>query len=1723
MHKQERALGPFGPLDELDGVPVPAGWGAPIANALDSAWSLVEDEDRTILHPLGDFLARHASELAEMKSGRSAGWRLPPGAREANPVVSTLLLNPSGAQVPGLTRLLLVLVAAAVEAGTSAPNPTRKQLARLASILRGAFDDPDSGLRLVLGDAGSIPRMIRSVDANLAGGDGSVHPGFAAAWKSWIRDLLTRWMLTDPVQISADIRPHFILSGVEGPGAEIGGGPDPDDQTRVDCDHTEASAEPGSGPSPAAKKAKAHAYSLMRGSGGDLFTPSDQLAPTEHIQMLARLAMKAAKELGQGSSANAEEPAALAFVIAGGIRELDLKHVRWGYEAAGKLIAIDPTRPCLYRAVCRPPNAVKVGAALEGWVTPVVDQLAWPLPPSLHEVLRGLCPDGSPNVGDTVFPRILPTAARQFLWGVSRNLAPQLALSPGVARLVMAAELARQHGPEVAQLVLGDSFSVSVAPAHYSAQTDSAVAKLAYSLQKVWFGESADVAPGTPSPLGSRLILTNDAARRWPDQLRGQMRSAAHRKDSSKALQLLAHRDRLAAALCAVSGGRPADWIGALRLDDIVPEYAIAIIRDKANDSLRTARIVATGYRWLADLRGYLDRLIQLSDDVGGSEWSLHAQRVLLSQEPLFSMPEGHGGSFLAADLRQSMPEPLRGVPNHYRHRLNGFLELSGVDPELRHGQLGWVLAAAHVLADMSPWSAKSFGKEMAPILDQYMVDDGWYPPTQRTPRWSWRGVPERPLIDWGAIAQRHTTDHAQSVRRLKARLMESWKEVSDDVYGRLGAAIEEYFPSLHLSPETRRLEFSPELARQSPVEMSLNHYALLCDRVQLGDQHPEDATEGIATRILLYRLVLGARRRGVIRGPLPGRPVLRVTSDPSPFFPGLGLAVRQAEAIRQQLIARASESRAHDAGPLALSCVLALSPYRRLELAMSAVNAANGAVRSKSKPDCVRVPAVVDRVMVPMAFGGLPALLLSKRAVDAPTGRAPASGDFAAWLQPLLAKAQVAPDESSATLGLVESLFQAAGRLELSGPERTTLLKESLLASVATDRSVARDDNWPARTADECAGHNPEARGPVYEDEPAPAPATRPRTSDRSLRSGYARFVASLNPETFPGLIGRKSDSTYGWRGRLDEYLRSLSAEFGERSNLGLLIGFTRHRLRYGGAKKSKLQHATLSWVTRFASDLLAVAGQGSILAWTTEEFGENYLAVLVGKPVTARRQAFDALLPFHRYLMEVHQVPEAPLAELAAFSGERVKYMAPGSLTRHEVETVQQVLQSDLESEQARNDATPEFVRLLALRELMFIILEAAGIRPSSAYGLTYGDLALLGPGRDFVRIHATGGFGRAKSVATLGYIPLEGTLWARVRDRVVEWLDQEKALLNESTWWRLPLFAVSIGEKRRFSRAHLTCRLDELLKWVTADKKAHTYWLRKSRVTARHENAMGSPRAMARDVHAAMSFSGHVLIQTPLESYISDPSIPLHRQIQEGREASRADILAMTNQIGSQLDMAWLRSGGAGEVHRLAVVLDRIGMGTMQAPVGRLTSPPPLRRNRTIIPRHVDTYARAAHRFSERHDVLLHSGLTERQASALDHLAARYVVLRGASPWPLPDLKHKHAIMKPARHLAGTERAFAVLDMSPDDGLKGLADSFMRQVHVSRLYGPRTIMVLDESSDFEAAAAFLKATGMRLMIDDATGVGVLMVCDDAIGAQSHTAAFQWVMSMLWLHARL
>jgi len=1242
------------------------------------------------------------------------------------------------------------------------------------------------------------------------------------------------------------------------------------------------------------------------------------------------------------------------------------------------------------------------------------------------------------------------------------------------------------------------------------------VIKAVVDIQRRWFGETAEFPTEAKRSFGSKLVLTDEAARRWPEELRQRMRSAAHQKAGAELAQWRAHRDHLAAALCAVTGARPNSWLGEIELDQIIPEFALVIITDKASDMLRQTRVAATGWRWVADFRHFLTRLATLAGGAAGADAAGHAERILRSEAPVFSLPEDQGGRLTVAALRNSMPAPLRDVPNHYRHRLNQCLQRHPIDPELRHAQLGWVVTPAHTLSDLSQWSAKAFGIQMASILDDIMVRDGWYPATQRTPNWTWAGLPERPLKDWEAVVNAHLSEHSQNVRRLKSKLVERWKSVSADVCVRLSRAFAEYFPGLKLDVEKRRLEWAPHRNKREPEEMSGSHYGLLCEHVRRGDKEPDDAAEGIAARVLLFRIILSARRRGVVNGPLPSRPVLSVTDNPSPFLPRLGLAVRHAEALRERLLARAREGRDHDMGSLVTTSVLAYSAYRHFDQAVAAVGAAAGASRSQGRPDCVRVPAMIERRLVPMAFGGLPAVLLVRRRQQEPPPPRPTEKEHVGrWLRKALARTMPLPESDAECVRLVESLFQAVGRLELSGPERTVMLGRSTLASVSVERSLARDDDWPLRTAVTAQLDTDDAPESVFEDEPAAAATARPY-SRREVEKGYARLTAALNPDRLPTVSGSTSDSHHGWRGRLASYLGRLQSEFDGRTNLGLLIGFTQHRLRYGGRRKTKLAHHTLASTTRFAPALLAVAGSKFILDWDADEFRANYLAVLVGKRVTTRRQAFDALAEFHAYLVEVHDAPDISLAELATYAGERIQFVDPGMLTPREVARVLEELRADLDAEKARADAAPETVRLLSLREIMFVLLEGSGIRPSSAYGLTLADVVLLAPDRDFLRIRTSGGYGRAKSTASLGFIPLEGSLWKEARDRVNEWVLQEKQLQPVDA----PLFAKAPGERRRFGRAYLTRRIDELLKWVTADRNAHTYWLRKNRITARHERVTGMTEPMARDAYAALSTSGHVLIETPLQSYISDPAIALHRQLRDGGRAARSEILAVANQKEAPLDMAWHRSGGADSTQRMATVLNRIRLSN--SPLDQvLTDPPRLKRRETMTPRHVDAYARARHRHRDRTEALIQCALSVRQADELDRLAALYFGRRGEVPWPVAPGGHRR-VLKPPRRLAGTEELFAALSTGPTEDAVLLAEAYSTQGHSKQLHASDIVMTLPTAAEVDAARRFLQVTDVGMDMTVSSGFDALVIRGGEDNRKSHAAAVRWFMAIVWIFHR-
>lgn len=1708
----------------LDGG-VPGAWAPWIARTLHSLWTNSSTTDRVILFPLGSFLAQHEPELAKARfSPAHTPPALAEGSHKSLPVGATLLRYQHRVRPPVLTRLTTILVAVAIETGLGDAQG-RRRVESLAMMLRGAFADQGSQLRILFPDTHSIPALVQGYEAYLRSrpaGDSELQ-GFNDIWNSWLRDTLLRWIRTDPLAIAESFRSPLAPS-LDAATIPVGGHESEDGDSASDVAVYLVERDlPSLDESPRGEQIKAEAGALLRSSHGDLMLPMDQLAPPELVSRLIGHAMASAREfLRAGDAAHAEPPAALSFSVAAGLREMDLPAVVWGGNHTKAALVVDTDLPVLYRKVFRPPNAVVPSNEMAALLASTTDVLRWPLPPSLHAALKALATESGELDGRPVLPLCAMAFSRAYrLWDVVTELAPESGLAPTQVRLALASEIARTLGTEVSQLALADTFSMSAAPAYYSAPTELSLAVVVSSVMERWFGEGVPVPEDLQRTFGSLLVLRDEAARTWPDQLRHRIRSGAHRKGRTDVDAWVAHRDHLAAALCAVTGSRPTDEVGRITLDQVIPEYGLVVLRDKASDVLRLTRIAATGNLWMADLRLFLNRIHAISASPRRPQAAQLAHRILRGEAPLFSVPDGVAERGLtAAELTASMPALLRCVPNHYRHRLNQKLARKGVDPELRHAQLGWVVSPAHAMANLSHWSAKAFGAELAGTLDETLVEDEWYLPGKKAPAWSWEGLPARPAKDWEALAKAHKAEHQDNVRRLRKNLSARWDELSPGVVNRLAQAFAEYIPMLAIDVDHRRLTRAPGHRIDEAVELTRDDHALIWERVRQGDQNPHDALESVIARILLNRLVRNARKKGMVKGPDPSRPYLRVTSEPSPFLPELGLAVRHAEAIRKMLLERAWLQRSHDEAPVSYMVVLAFSPYRDPARATAAVAVANAATRSSSQGHCLRLPANVDGLATPMVMGGLPALVLARRGIQAPKGRAPSQELVESWLRERLEGVLDFVGQVNGVLAPTVSLFRAAGRLELSGQERLALIEGASVGAVPVERSLARDDKWPLRTATPKPNKD-DARIDATYDEEATMPLQSQALDRRKRETGYAKLTALLTPEGLAKIAGGKSDGHYAWRGRLKKLLAKLRTEFAERSNLGLLTGFVMHRLQYGGAIKSELQHVTLGTdLTRFSRDLLEVSGGNNIIEFDEAQFQRHYLAVLLGKSMSSRRQAFDALMLFHGFLVQEYQVEEQSFAELEAFAGQRVKSLDPGFFTLVEKQRVFQVLEADLEEERSHIDANPKQVRCLELRKLLYLVLEASAIRPRSAHGLTLGDLCLSGEGRDFVRVRLTGEYGHAKTPRSTGFIPLTGELWEASRDWVVEWLDRAKVQLEGTSWWTAPIFAIELRSRRRFGLVFMTRRIDRLLKWVSSNPKACTYWLRKSRITERLDAVLHTDQPLARDVYAALRAGGHADIDTPLASYVGEPAIVVARHLRDGLDTTRSAILAITGLDAPQLDMAWQRGGADTLRARFVTALARVGSRSAASPMEVLTQPPPLRRAAVLVPRNIHDFASSLRACDGRSEAILRAGISSRQADALDAAARTMLLRRGTSPWQLEGLRASRSVLALPRRLEGTNALFALLDTEPGAELLMLANAWLLQANLDGLHGPEVMLELADDSAFSAAQWLIAKTQVHLELGRRGEMRVLQVPKDVRRSMSHAAAFRWLLAVTWLH---
>lgn len=1704
---------------ELDGVPVPRSWMPDLSRTLLDLERSTPPEDRGILASLFAYLAKHGRTLRE-EAAIPASVQAPSRSIAAHPVAVTILAFREHRR-DGMLPLLGIAVCAALEPG----GVSRSRVSSLCSAIRGGMER-SSGWPLLLAGVISISDLIRVLRVPTA--ESGLPNHVAQMWTSWLRDTLARWMLRGLQR--APQAPGALVSDQDPPNVPVGDSlvEDADltvaltyvsDEEVVSDDELPADDSPSS-----VRSARALAAHLRRESDGDILSPPDAWIPAELIaELMGRSLQEARGALQMAALGDAECFLALALAAAGGLREIDLQLVRWGAHPDSLSFVLDPEVPVLYRPIRRPPNAVAPPAELRDWLKPNTETVAWPIPSLLHQLLSELATPSGRAPGVRVFPALTGQVELPYrLQDVIVRLMPDMRTGFLPIRFAMAADIARRFGPEVSQLALGDAFSMTTAPAYYAAIPETRIAEHVGAIQRRWFGKPSQIPAQRNGTIGSRLVLTDHAARAWAAAHLKLRHAVAHQDAAS---QWRAHRDRLASVLCVVTGHRPEDGIGLIRLYDVLPSSGLVILQDKQVDVRRATRVAATGRRWLTDLRAYLDRLADVSESFPMSAPGLLASAVLRGEAELFSapMPNGEVSVMGSADLRASMPDELRTVANFYRHRLNQYLQQHDVDPELRHAQLGWIVSRTHSTADSSPIAPKALSKLLGPILDQLVVDDGWYGHSQRV-QWHWDRVPMPPLKDWPALLAEARRQQDRELRALLERLRQRGREIERNVLPRLAEAVGDLIPPLRVDTEAVRLV----LAQHDPssrvvVPVTAEHHARICDRVRMRNEDTSSAIESIVTRLLLYKLVRRARDRGIIRGPIPTRPYLRLRAEPSPFMPGLGIALRHAEAVREAFLARAREQNARDQAYLATVAMLAYSPYRTVDAALSAVGNVADLMRSRAGHGLLRLSGSKGPSRIDIAVGGVPSLLLSRRSMDTQTARAPAIGRLGDWISTALPSGFPWPAGPRAVDALV-GMFAAAARVELSGVERWMLEAGGLTATVSALRCVAHEDRWPVRTR-ALDDQRRRAATPAYVDGASTDP--QGKAPVEPWREDYRRFVALLNPRTFRVQRAdkaprreRASDGKRAWRRDLAHALSDFAAKVGKRSNLGVLAGYSLEHVLHGSEAGRRLEHASLHReITRFSSSLLDILAGRTLLDLDASTLLEAYTAVLVSKSPTARPYTFEELRRFHRFMTRAHGLPEIAFADLAVLAGSRTTSVDAGLLTEAEIRLVVRQLRDDLATATANAEGDPATVRACELRLLLFLLLESSGIRPGSAYGLTLADLHFLGEGRDFVHVRTTGDYGEAKTSSAIGYVPLAGDLWLEHRSWAQDWIGRERSRCSPASGADLPLFAQEPGHRRRFAADELTRRFDALLKWASGDPDASTYWLRKNRVTQRYRALVRLPQPMARDVRDILGACGHSDIAVALAHYVNDPAAVLFTHRTDARDTPRRDILAVTGLAGPPLDMAWSRAPDI-EGGKVPIVLDRTGIPFVEPDEENITPAPVLSSRTRLRPLHVAKYAHAMYAEPNRLAASGRAGLSEAQATSLDAAAHELLLLYGQAPWRTEGLRHRRAIMLRPRSLAGTEALFELLASEPGEDLSLLARIWASQGHLGRVHGTDVLMTLPTHDAREAARRVLGATQLGLNVINVGDVHLLQAHPRRQREKTHGAALRWVLAIIWIY---
>lgn len=959
--------------------------------------------------------------------------------------------------------------------------------------------------------------------------------------------------------------------------------------------------------------------------------------------------------------------------------------------------------------------------------------------------------------------------------------------------------------------------------------------------------------------------------------------------------------------LMLATGHRPVSALAALKLSQFAPSDALVVLADKQSDPAHHTRVASTGWRFQGALQNYLIELRRIASSPDLRRFRLGAQEILAGQRPLFDAPGHEGGwhSLEVSNFLKALPDLWLSCRNVHRHMLCEWLSRRGVHPELRHFQFGWLAHPMHATSTASPRPASALTRELADLIDEWLVASGWHGggASGRNFR-HWDGPL---LLDFSAHVQQHLKDCREAQAKLEARLSDRDDARLPRILARLQRAVSETDLGLDLSIQDGTATLIPKTERPAarPVRLGTRFVE---SAVEAMNSHQERA---LARRVLVKTLAR-ARKQGLIQATLPKLPAPVPQFSPSPFVPILGVAVLAVERLREglpkTLAASAALEGLEGTRRLLSTTVLAIAsctPYRRLEDAHAIATQAAGAQRSRNLGEILRLPWGEGHVVL----SGLPALLVARLSAQTDLAEALKQSPEQRRVSLYSLLREIFPREQAidrkACLERIQSALLLAGEVELEGPARALMRREVVTASVTAVRAASASDG--VTVAQSVA-----VRGDFAAFAEDASEEALDLAAQNSWHPKTHATLQLLNPSYVGDIEGLPAPPLRSRRPALLRALQGAVATLDSSPTLRRwLLVYAQVLLeperRYDG--RGLAISTVYKIVNRISRALKQLGEQQDLDLLVPDDWMAVLLPYLHDRGAGDRVDVLKEVRRFLAYLSEHINVCPPDWGLLFAAAGETLPPWDPALLTDAEAERVIAALVEDAESDAPEPSFTERALRRARLA--FALVLEASGVRPGSAEGLTLADV-YLHPSGDYVRLRTRGRYARVKTRTSEGFVPLEGEIWHRHRDAFQRWFLDLQRMIGVSEPASVPLLQIPrepLGT--RFQLDALTQRIGDLIRWATQDQRARVYHLRKRRLRLRHLHlrSLGTPRAL--DVARVLRISGHASISTSIASYLADPHVYLAEPRALGTELSLREAAAVAGRSVAGVHARWARN--------------------------------------------------------------------------------------------------------------------------------------------------------------------------------------------------------------------